>query len=127
MKTKAPLKTDLSGCLEQRDPLLENWSIHVDEISQWHPRNESFDEWFKQLCLIYKEACLIVGESGVVIATLTLKASNTLKIFENLSALEVDFFTPPSIYVLKNTLEFPCAGESAQRTAQTLGSRARVP
>lgn len=110
-----PSWVDVRACVDQRDRSFETWSIHVDEIAQWRPQHDSFDSWFRQLCDIYRDACLAIAGSGAVAVALSLEASAELETFTKPTGLVVDFFTPPSLYVLRTELLFPSAGEEYYR------------
>jgi hypothetical protein len=107
-------RSDLRTVLSQRDYTLETWSVHVDELTQWCPLSDSFEHWLEPLCLIYEEACALLVNDSVVVA-LTLNPTSQLDTFNSMSTLIVDFFTPPSLYVLKAGLSFPLSGEQYYR------------
>jgi hypothetical protein len=112
MNTKPILPAiDLRSVIMQRDKSLDTWSIHVDEIKQWHPRYESFDSWFEELCDIYSEAKQIVTAPEIVVVALSFEPSVEIETFQSLQKLSIDYFTPPSLYLLKSDFAFPAAGE----------------
>ncbi len=108
-------KTCLRTAVEQRDRLQDLWTIHVDELEDWKPQQASFDSWFDMLSRLYDETRHLVGDSAVVAAVFGFEVSQKLEQFERLTTLPVDFFTPPSLYILNTPLQFPSAREQYYR------------
>ncbi len=113
--TTSHSKNSLRSCIAQRDRNIETWSTHVDEIAEWAPAHQSFDEWIGQLLNLYSVACEMAVSTEVVAVALSFEPSSELTTFRNLGDIVVDFFTPPSLYILKQDLTFPSAGEEYYR------------
>lgn len=112
---KSQHRIDLHDCIRERDRSRDNWSIHVDEVAQWCPRGNTFEEWVAQLCQLYNDVCELVPSSEVVVATLTLESTQALETFKNPANLSVDALMPPSLYILNADLEFPAEAEQYYR------------
>lgn len=52
-----------------------------------------------------------VGDAGVVVAVVGFEASERLETFDEFPGPPVDFFTPPSLYLLRDRFGFSAAGE----------------
>jgi hypothetical protein len=112
---KHPSLHKLREHLDARDKTIPAWSIHVDEVSDWRPRSESFLDWLEQALEIYRSTLTNAGRACEVVVALSLKPTTSLETFEKPISFELDFFTPPSIYVVQQGLEFPVAGEQYYR------------
>lgn len=110
-----PVKTGLQACIESRDSTTEIWSIHLDVVTEWCPRNESYSEWMQQSGDLYALACSYADPLDVVVVALSFESSTEIELFQNLKRLTVDFFTPPSLYLLRKSLLFPSCGEEYYR------------
>jgi hypothetical protein len=102
---------DLVTWLNQWPRSSDIWTIHVDELQQWQPRNESYTEWMGQLLKLYEQACSSLLAADTVVLAMSLVVSEQLETFSNIHDLQVDFFTPPSLYLLNKGLEFPSSRE----------------
>jgi hypothetical protein len=87
------------------------WTIHVDELQQWQPKSELYSEWMDQLLKLYDKACSMSHATDTVVVAVSLVVSEQLETFPKRNNLQIDFFTPPSLYLLNKALEFPASRE----------------
>lgn len=97
----------------------EAWSVHVDDLLEWAPASTSYAAWVPELLRLWERARQLLQGSGVVVAVISFEPSQELERFAELHELPIDFFTPPSLYLLKEHLEFPAAGEQYYRVLTT--------
>jgi hypothetical protein len=93
----------------------ELWTIHVDELSDWNPSETTYEAWITELVRLWALAMKLTKAPGVVIAALNFRASEHLELFSCLSSVPIDTMTPPSMYILDSSLEFPADGEQYYR------------
>lgn len=105
----------------------EVWSIHVDELSEWRPSNMSYAAWAAELVGLWELAKQLLQGPGVVVAAISFEASERLETFQHLLEVPLDSFTPPSLYLLNEGLEFPAAGEQYYRVVARAEVSVAVP
>lgn len=116
MTAKQPtVETSLQARIALRDLTAEIWSIHVDEVVEWCPNSQSFNEWMQRCSDFYRLACSYADPSDVIVVALSFEPSLEIETFHRSENLLVDFFTPPSLYLLKKPLTFPSSGEEYYR------------
>ena len=69
----------------------------------------------------------MIGWEEVVVAALSFEPSSELETIGNLADLTVDYFTPPSLYVLRQDLTFPAAGEEYYRVLKPIDINSTLP
>jgi hypothetical protein len=93
----------------------EVWSVHVDELTEWRPASTSYAAWVKELVRLWELVKQLLQGPGVVVAAISFEASEELETFAQVLDVPLDSFTPPSLYLLNERLEFPAAGEQYYR------------
>ena len=109
---------DINNWVDDWHKKSELWTIHVDELIQWSPKSESFNEWVEQLLNIYNLACSKLSRSDVLVATLSFEATKDIQKFSSIKDMRVDYFSPPTLYLLEK-FDFPFQGEMYYRILHT--------
>lgn len=99
-------------------------TVHLTELEDWRPSSSNLPETIAACMSLYS----LIGREWAQCTTFTipLTQSQRLECTFDLSELEVNEDEPPSVYLLDDSLEFPCSAEAYYRVIKTIAAPNRT-